>query len=120
MQSLLLIDGDLVFEAGDLVMIEGPAEQAQCVRITLGTNKGEWFLDPDLGIDFKLFLGKNLNREEMIEELREGLHQLDFISTVEDIEINQDHTTRRQLISFTATTINGETLTEEVIVDGTN
>ncbi|ETT58173.1 DUF2634 domain-containing protein [Paenibacillus sp. FSL H8-0457] len=118
MQSLRLSAGDLVLDGDDLVMVDGAAEQAQCVRITLGTNKEEWFLDPDLGIRFETFLGKGLSQEEMIEELRQGIHQLDFIDTVDEISINQDSKTRKQLISFTATTTDGETLNQEVELDG--
>ncbi|MFE0394759.1 DUF2634 domain-containing protein [Paenibacillus lactis] len=118
MQSLLLTNGDLVFDGDELVMVDGPDEQAQCIRITLGTNKNEWFLDPDLGISFERFLGKNLSQEEMIEELREGLHQLEFIDTVDDITITQDTRSRKQLITFTATTMDGEVIDQEVMLDG--
>lgn len=116
MQSLLLVDGDLIFNNDELAMINGQEEQVQCVRINLSTNKGEWFLDPDMGIDFGLFLGKNLAVEEMTEELRDALHQLDFIDSVDDIQIRQNRTTRQQHVIFTFTT-DGEMLTEEMDIN---
>lgn len=116
MQSLLLIDGDLVFENGELSVISGADDQAQCVRITLGTNKGEWFLDTEKGINFDVFLGKNLSEEEMIEELRGGIHQNDFIASVEDISITQDRSSRKQSITFVATTTTGEIITGEATI----
>ncbi|CAH1190288.1 hypothetical protein PAECIP111893_00258 [Paenibacillus plantiphilus] len=117
MQSLKLIDGDLVFDGGELQMIDGPEELAQSVRIALGTNKGEWWLDPDFGIDFSLFFGKDLSQEEMREEIRQALHQNDWISTVEDITIVADRIARKQSISFIATALSGDTITGEVMID---
>jgi hypothetical protein len=113
MQSLRLVDGDLVFEHGELALVEGEADQTQCVSITLATNKGEWFLDLEKGIDFNVFLGKNLSEEEMVEELREGIHQNDFIASVENISITQDRSSRKQLITFVATTTAGELIRGE-------
>ncbi|GAC41696.1 hypothetical protein [Paenibacillus popilliae] len=117
MRSLLLVDGDLVFQNDELVMVDGQEERVQCVRINLGTNQGEWFLDPDMGIDFGLFLGKNPVVEEMTEELRDGLHQLEFIDSVDDIQIRQNRTTRQQNVIFTLATTDGEILTEEIDIN---
>ena len=40
-------------------MIEGSDLTAQTVRTVLSTNKGEWFGNPDEGINFRNILGKN-------------------------------------------------------------
>ncbi|WP_312118188.1 contractile injection system sheath initiator [Brevibacillus reuszeri] len=117
MQSLKLVNGDIVFdENGELIMIEGPEEIAQCAESVLGTNKGEWFLNLDLGIKFKAFLGKDLSEEEMREEIRKGLFQEERIQTVEEICFTADYKSRTMDIYFVATTINGDVITREVTI----
>lgn len=117
MQSLKLANGDLVIEGGELLMVEGPEELAQSVRLTLGTNKGEWFLDPDMGIDFAVFNAKQPSIEAMRDEIRAGLHQEPRIATVEEIDIMSDRVARTQLVTFVATATNGDTVTEGVEVN---
>lgn len=107
-------DGDLVFAGNDLLMVAEGEELVQCVRLTLSTQRGEWFLDPSLGIDHQAFLGKAPNEQEMREEIRDGLFQDPRISAVEEITFVQDRSTRTQTVSFTAIGADGETITEEV------
>lgn len=116
MRSLRLQDGDLVFSAGALQMVEGPEEIAQSCRIILGTNRGEWFLNPELGIPFEAFTGKAPVQERMIEELRAGLAQEPRIRSVEDIVITADTSARTLLVTFSATAEDGEIITEEVVI----
>ena len=116
MQSLKLADGDLIFSGDELVMISGPEELAQCVRLTLGTNRNEWFLDLDMGIDFSTFLGKYPNAEAMREELRAGIFQEPRVLTVDGVEILADTRTRKQALSFVATAEDGIVISEEVEV----
>ncbi len=116
MKTLLLRDGDLVFAGGELQMVEGPEEVAQSCRVILGTRQGEWFLNPDMGIDFDVFLGKNPIREQMEDELRAGLDQELRIQSVEDITINK--TDRTQIVSFTATAVDGQVISEEEVEIG--
>ncbi|MCJ8015219.1 DUF2634 domain-containing protein [Paenibacillus sp. KQZ6P-2] len=115
MQSFKLEDGDLVFDStGDLVMIEGELELAQCAEIALGTNTGEWFLNPGIGIDFGLFLGKNLNQEQMRDEIARGLLQDNRIVRVDEVILKQDKAERVQEITFKATANTGEVIQKEV------
>lgn len=114
MKSLRLDEtGDLVFEGNELDLIEGAEELAQCCRIGIGTNKGEWFLDPEIGITFSLFLGKQLSEEEMRDELTEGLLQEERIQSVENIEFTIDTKARKMVVAFEAIGTNGETITAE-------
>ncbi|MFF0831031.1 DUF2634 domain-containing protein [Brevibacillus sp. NPDC003359] len=118
MQSLKLVNGDLVIDDnGELVLIDGDEEVAQCVACVLGTNKGEWFLNPDLGIKFRAFLGKKLSEEEMREEIRQGLFQEPRIKTVESIEFITDQKARTIEVRFIATAVTGETIAEAVNVN---
>jgi hypothetical protein len=109
MQSLGLINGDLYFENGELVMIDEGNELAQCAEIVLGTNKGEWFLNPGMGIDFNAFVGKHPSDVARREEIRQGLRQEPRIKTVERIEIVDDYSQRTSKVTFTAKGALGET-----------
>ncbi|PAD73664.1 DUF2634 domain-containing protein [Paenibacillus campinasensis] len=106
--------GDLVFAGGEMVTIEGPEELAQCCRLGIGTNKNEWFLNPDMGINFKLFLGKEIDEAQMRDELTAGLLQESRIQSVENVEFTINRKSRTMLVTFTATGINGETIQEGV------
>jgi phage baseplate assembly protein W len=117
MQSFKLINGDLVVENGELSMVEGQEELVQCVKNVLGTNKAEWFLNPDMGIKFRSFLEKNLNEEEMREQIRQGLFQEPRIKTVDEITFEFDKPTRSMTVRFTATAVDGEKVEGEVIQD---
>jgi phage baseplate assembly protein W len=117
MQSFKLIDGDLVVEMGELVMIDGQEELVQCVKNILGTNKAEWFLNPEMGIKFKTFLEKNLNEEEMREQIRQGLFQEPRIKTVDSIAFEYDRANRTVGVRFMATAFDGEKVESEVIQD---
>ncbi|MDR9857880.1 DUF2634 domain-containing protein [Paenibacillus sp. VCA1] len=115
MQSFKLIDGDIVFNSsGDLEMIDGDEELAQCCDIALGTNTGEWFLNPEMGIDFSLFLGKHLSEEQMRDEINRGLLQEERISSVNEIVFNPDEKSRVMEVSFVATKADGEGIQSEV------
>jgi len=116
MRTLLLQNGDLVFSKGALQMVEGPEEVAQSCRIILGTRRGEWFLNPDFGLDFDVFLGKSPVRDQMEDELRAALAQEPRIRSVDDITITADTRARTLLLTFTATAVDGETITEEVTI----
>jgi phage baseplate assembly protein W len=118
MQSLKLADGDLVFdENGELIMIDGAEEVAQCAELALGTNQGEWFLNPKMGIIFRAFLDKKQSEEEMREQIRQGLFQEPRIKTVETIEFTIDRKNRTIEISFQATADTGESIDEAVTID---
>ncbi|MGN7493557.1 DUF2634 domain-containing protein [Paenibacillus sp. SAF-054] len=97
-------------------MIEGEIELAQCGEIALGTNLGEWFLNPEMGIDFGLFLGKNLNQEQMRDEIRRCLLQDERISRVDEVIFRQDKRSRIQEIAFKATAVTGELIQREVSI----
>ncbi|GAB6990848.1 DUF2634 domain-containing protein [Paenibacillus pini] len=119
MQSFKLTEGDIEFDStGNIVMIDGEQELAQCCEIGIGTNTGEWFLNPGLGITFSLFLGKHLNNEEMRSELTRGLLQEERIKSVEDITFDADERSRVMTVSFKATGISGELIHSEGVTIG--
>ncbi|OMF01235.1 DUF2634 domain-containing protein [Paenibacillus amylolyticus] len=119
MQSLKLIDGDIQFDDfGELLLVEDTEELAQCCAISLGTRTGEWFLNPDLGIDFDLFTGKTVNEEEMRDELNRALLDDDRIDSVEEITFSIDLKARVMTVSFLAIGTNGEVVEQERVKIG--
>ena len=116
MKDLKLKDGDLVFEKGDLAFVEGSDELRQSVYIGLQTNRGEWFLNPEIGIRHAAFVGKNPNEEEMRAEIIRGAMQDERIQSVEDIRIERDLKNRKLIASFRAVAASGESIEEEVTI----
>ena len=108
MQSPKLLNGDLVIENGELLLIDGAEEIAQCCEIVLGTNKGEWFLNPQLGIDFNTLNNKAVSVEAVREQIRSGLRQEPRISTIEAINVQLDTKARQSSVTFRATATTGE------------
>lgn len=114
MKDLKLKDGDLVFEKGDLAFVEGSDELRQSVYIGLQTNRGEWFLNPEIGIRHAAFVGKNPNEEEMRAEIIRGAMQDERIQSVEDIRIDRDSQKRKLTATFRAVSASGESVEGEV------
>ncbi|ETT45213.1 hypothetical protein C162_21793 [Paenibacillus sp. FSL R7-269] len=110
--------GDIALQSGQLQMISGPDEIAQSCRLILGVQKGEWFLNPELGIDHKKFLGKGVSRDEMQDEIISGLLQEPRIQSVDAIEFSFNRQLRQLIVSFTATGTNGEVITMEGVEIG--
>jgi Protein of unknown function (DUF2634). len=117
MKDLKLHDGDLVFEKGDLAMVEGEDELRQTVYIGMQTNQGEWFLNPEIGIRHATFVGKKTNDEEMRAEIIRGAMQDERIQSVEDIMIDRDTRSRKLKATFRAVATSGESVDGEVTLN---
>lgn len=104
-------NGDVVIKK-DIVMVSGEALVAQNVKSVLKTNKKEWFLNNEEGIDFKSILVKNPDFERIRDEVQSGLKQIDksFLITEYESELKG----RVLAIKFKARNQKGETL-EEVV-----
>lgn len=116
MKDFKIQNGDLVFEKGDLVMVEGADELRQTVYIGMQTNQGEWFLNPEIGIRHASFVGKKPNDEEMRAEIIRGAMQDERIQSVEDIAIERDTRARKVSVTFRAIATSGETVEVEVSI----
>lgn len=55
---MLNSNGDVAIKDNHILMIEGKELLRQTVQFVLGTNKGEWTLNAEEGINFKNILGK--------------------------------------------------------------
>ncbi len=117
MKDIKIVDGDIVFEKGDLAIVEGKDELRQTVYIGLQTNRGEWFLNPEIGIRHAAFVGKKPNDEEMRAEIIRGAMQDERIQSVEDIRIERDLKNRKLIASFRAVAVSGESIEGEVTLN---
>lgn len=104
--------GDLILKNGDLQLIKGKDLTVQKVRLILSTNKGEWFLNEEQGIDFRVILTKNPNIEEILNTIQGGLHQVD--ETLEITEYNVKTENRHLTLTFKAENDSGEELEFDV------
>lgn len=94
--------GDVVVQKNKIVMISDKALTLQTVRTVIGTNKGEWFLNTDEGINFDNMLGKNPDYDAIKGEVAQGLSQVneDLMLKNFDYSLNEN---RKLDINFEAT-----------------
>lgn len=104
----LTTDGDLLMEHGQLQEVDGVDEVVQRFRQIVRTNKGEWFLNPDEGIDYRVFWQKLPDDEEIRLALEDAASQVPEIDRLENIKIDFDRRNRVLTISFVAVLTTGE------------
>lgn len=96
-------DGNQVFPRGwRIQLIEGNELIAQKINIVLGINKGEWFWNSELGIDFDYVIGKGITDDMVRSQIQLGIHQVDETMYITEFNINIDKSTRIASVNFTA------------------
>lgn len=116
MFSLLLKDGDIVVSDNDLQLVEGIEEVGQCVEVTFGTNKEEWFLNHELGIDYLKVVDKSTEAQAR-NEIIQGIAQESRIETIDELTISDNKSERKRAIKFRATSVDGDVIEREVDID---
>lgn len=106
----LTADGDIDFSENDIAMVDGIELTKQTVQSVLGTNKGEWFLNPDEGINFNNLLGKNIEDVLVENEMLNGLKQVDETLKINSFSVTKDTNKRTMSIEFTASKDNDEVI----------
>lgn len=99
-------NGDLVLSSGDFQYVRDINLTVQKTRLILSTNQGEWTLNPEEGINFRVILIKNPNYDQIFDTVLDGIHQVD-----EDMQITDysfDLKDRHLVMNFTASLPNGE------------
>lgn len=86
--------GDLIIENGDLVMIDGDEEITQSMERRLSTNKNEWFLDLDFGLDYEAIRGKGVTRDRVELAITEAIYQDERIEDAALIVNEVDNSSR--------------------------
>ena len=102
---------DIVIFGGKIQFVSGNDLLRQTVETVIGTNNGEWFLDPDEGINFKAILCKSPNMDEVRSEIQKGLLQVDSSLFIQSFEYDVEQRTLnvRFAASNGTTTIEGGT-----------
>jgi len=108
---------DLVIDAqNSLQMVEGTDEENQAVRLLVGTNKGEWFLNTMHGLAYKYLQVKNPNEAVIMAEVISTLKQESRIKEVLEVNVDFDRQGRVLTVRFKARMKSGETVEGQVIV----
>ena len=111
MRGFLLDErGDIVFEKGNIAFVTDNELKAQTLRTVMGTNKGEWFLNANEGVDFKYLLGKGITDDMRLSQCRDACLQVDEALYVSDYRSELDNATRASTLYFTAKDSGGTVL----------
>lgn len=103
-------NGDVIIQNNKIKMVDGNELIRQTVQTVLGTNKNEWFLNADEGVDFNNLLGKKKSDEIIRNEIIQGLHQVDSSFILENFSCDFDRKNRKLEINFKAKNSDGETV----------
>lgn len=90
MRAPKIIDGDLVFENGDVVMVDGDEELVQSLQTVFQTNKGEWFLNESHGLDRTPFLVKKFDESLASDAIAEATAQEERIQRIENVSFKRE------------------------------
>lgn len=94
---------------GDFKRIEGREFTKQRVEFRLKTMRGEWFLDPTLGPDYKgKFLIRQFSRSAAERDVRNDLLRIEQIRTVNEVKCTQSANGQSVSITVTYHDIYGE------------
>lgn len=110
-------NGDVLIENNEISIVVGASLLQQKVWTILHTNLGEWFFDPDEGIDFGNLLGKNISEELVRYEIERGLAQVDSTFVITEFTFDVDKADRKAKVTFRAQTKNGEEVGGEYVWD---
>lgn len=106
-------NNDIIIENNQINMVNGAEFISQTLRTVTGTNRGEWCLNEDEGINLKIFSGKTVPDEETVRsEIEQGLLQIDSSLVLTDFSMDFDSKSRTLSVRFT--TVNGDGESVEV------
>ena len=89
---------DLLISGNVISMVSDDSLFVQKLRAVWSTNKGEWSLDPDEGIDRYVILMKNYDEDLIREELEAALVKLEPDARIEEFSLSVDKATRHAVI----------------------
>lgn len=104
-------NGDIVItkeKSGKKIqMVEGNELIAQKIRTVLGTNKGEWYLNSEVGVDFDYLIGKHVTEDMIRSQIEDGVHQVNEAFYLSQFSVVFDTKQRTATVTFTVAD-NGE------------
>ena len=117
MKTLKLNDsGDLEFDGvNNLRMVDGVEEVRQRLRLTIKTNRGEWFLNKRFGYPWFDLLSENKPETEYRKELIKVLNNDPAVDEIVEINLNRILEERKLEIEFVVI-VDDERLRERVVI----
>lgn len=116
-------NSDIILENGDLKLTSDVSKAEgirQDVIATLSTFAGEYFLDDsqNYGVPYiqEIFRQKPISYSKTQSIISEAILGVSGVASIEEMQLESSTTTRDMLISFTAITIDGQTITANVEV----
>ena len=106
MKDLKIVNGDVVISNHDVQLVYDKGLTMQKIQLILGTNQGEWELNENEGINFRVILTKHPSEEEILSTLREGLKQVDDSFIITDYEFTTVN--RKMFIKLVIQSDNGD------------
>lgn len=83
METFKIVDGDIIFdEQGDLMLVNDDLEVIQSINRILTTNKGEWFLNVDFGLNYNEIQGKGKSIDNMKLAVTEAILQEERVESI--------------------------------------
>jgi len=108
-------DGNRDYSGGKLNLLTGTDAIVQGVRSRLRFFLGEWFADESIGVDYHgLILVKNPNLTLIQAHLRKQIASAPGITAVLSVTLERDSATREATVTWVATTVEDETITDVV------
>lgn len=93
--------GDIFFVNGMLEMLENKENLKQRVKNSLISYQGDWFLSPEIGVDWFSFFGKKqVSEKELQIAIKENLQKDLEITKIEELEIEANKEKRQAIITI--------------------
>lgn len=99
-ETFKMTNGDIDIIDNDLYLVGGQEEMRQNIENRLAVNKGEWFLDLNLGLSYKDITGKDIRDSDIEYWIRECVLQDKRIKEVRSIDIDRNSEKRTANISI--------------------
>lgn len=102
-------NGDRIIENGKAVIVTAGECLAQRLTNAIRLDKGSWFLDTDLGIEWFDILGeKTISTRAVYSRIKNILLADSEVDSIVNIDLSMNNKTRTMTVSFTVTSIYGE------------
>jgi len=109
MPQLKLDDtGDLAYENGQLLTVDGIDEVVQACGVAYDTRLGEWAYDTEAGVAFlEIIRRPGATDQEIIAELRRVGSRIPGVDEVREVVLTRESTTRELTADITIATVFG-------------
>jgi len=84
-KNFLLQDGDIVLINNDVQLVVDNTEIIKRIEFILNVAKGEWFLNPSVGMDREPIFSKIFNDTRARDSIIESVGQVEEVETVDNI-----------------------------------